>query len=104
MCQHMLKLILSINILGFPWWLSGNAGMRLQSPGSGRSGEGNGNPLQHSCLGNPMDKGAWWIIVQAVCRVGHNDYIRINILLQFITYYSRQVEMTQAVDCILKSI
>ena len=30
-------------------------------PGSGRSpGEGNGNPLQHSCLGNPMDRGAWW--------------------------------------------
>ena len=29
-------------------------------PGSGRSsGEGNGNPLQYSCLGNPMDGGAW---------------------------------------------
>ena len=29
-------------------------------PGSGRySGEGNGNPLQYSCLGNPMDRGAW---------------------------------------------
>ena len=32
--------------------------------GSGRShGEGNGNPLQHSCLGNPMDRGAWWATV-----------------------------------------
>ena len=31
-------------------------------PGSGRSpGEGNGNPLQYSCLGNPMDRGAWWV-------------------------------------------
>ena len=30
-------------------------------PGSGRFlGEGNGNPLQDSCLGNPMDRGAWW--------------------------------------------
>ena len=30
-------------------------------PGSGRSpGEGHGNPLQYSCLGNPMDRGAWW--------------------------------------------
>ena len=30
-------------------------------PGSGRSpGEGNGNSLQYSCLGNPMDRGAWW--------------------------------------------
>ena len=29
-------------------------------PGSGRSlGEGNGNPLQYSCLGNPVDRGAW---------------------------------------------
>ena len=29
-------------------------------PGSGTSsGEGNGNPLQYSCLGNPMDRGAW---------------------------------------------
>ena len=32
-------------------------------PGSGRSpGEGNGNPLQYSCLENPMDQGAWWAI------------------------------------------
>ena len=32
-------------------------------PGSGRSpGEGNGNTLQYSCLGNPMDRGAWWAI------------------------------------------
>ena len=32
--------------------------------GSGRSpGEGNGNPLQYSCLGNPMDRGAWWALV-----------------------------------------
>ena len=34
-------------------------------PGWGRSpGEGNGNPLQHSCLKNPMDRGAWWATVQ----------------------------------------
>ena len=36
-------------------------------PGSGRSpGEGNGNPLQYSCLGNPMDAGAWWPTVHGV--------------------------------------
>ena len=30
-------------------------------PGSGRSpGERNGNPIQYSCLRNPMDRGAWW--------------------------------------------
>ena len=34
-------------------------------PGLGRSpGEEKGNPLQHSCLGNPMDRGAWWVTVQ----------------------------------------
>ena len=38
-------------------------------PGSGRSpGVGNGNPLQYSCLGNPMDRGAWWAIVHGVAK------------------------------------
>ena len=38
-------------------------------PGSGRSpGEGNGNPLQYSCLGNPMDRGAWWATVHGVAK------------------------------------
>jgi len=42
-------------------------------PGSGRSpGEENGNPLQYSSLGNPMDIGAWWPVVQGITRVGHN--------------------------------
>ena len=37
-----------------------NAGNMSSIPGSGRSpGEGNGNPLQYSCLENPMDRGAW---------------------------------------------
>ena len=36
-------------------------------PGSGRSpGVGNGNPLQYSCLENPMDRGAWWTTVHVV--------------------------------------
>ena len=38
-------------------------------PGSGKSpGEGNGNPLQYSCLDNPMDKGTWWAIVHKVAK------------------------------------
>ena len=47
--------------LGLPWWLSGkesaqNAGDSGSVPGLGRSpGEGNGTPLQYSCLENPMD-------------------------------------------------
>ena len=43
----------------------GNAGNVGSNPGSGRSpGEGNGNPLQYSCLENPKDRGVWWAILQ----------------------------------------
>ena len=61
-------LILSLessSSLGFPGGSDGkvsvyNAGDLGSIPGSGRSpGEGNGNPLQYSCLENPMDRGAW---------------------------------------------
>ena len=42
-------------------------------PGLGRSPEGeNGNPLQYSCLENPMDRGAWWAAVLGVARVRHD--------------------------------
>ena len=43
-------------------------------PGLGRShGEGNGNPLQYSCVGNPMDRGAWWATqYMGSQRVGHD--------------------------------
>ena len=42
-------------------------------PGPGRSpGGGNGNPFQYSCLGNTMDRGAWWATVHVVPRVGHD--------------------------------
>ena len=41
--------------------------------GLGRSpGEGNGNPLQYSCLGNPVDRGAWQATVYGVARVRHD--------------------------------
>ena len=47
-----------------------NAGDLGLIPGSGRSpGERNGNPLQYSCLGNPMDRGACWATVHGVTRV-----------------------------------
>ena len=45
---------------------SGDSG---SAPRLGRSsGKGNGNPLQYSCLGNPMDRGAWWAIVYGVAK------------------------------------
>ena len=37
-----------------------------------RSGEGNGNLLQYSCLENPLDRGAWWATVHGVARVGYD--------------------------------
>ena len=46
-----------------------NVGDLGSIPGSGRSsGEGNGTPLQYSCLENPMDVGAWWAIVHGVAK------------------------------------
>ena len=57
-----------------------NAGDPGSIHGSGRSpGEGNGNPLQYSFLGNPMDKGAWLATVHGVSKVGHNFAIKQQI-------------------------
>ena len=60
--------------LGLPRWLSGKesacqAGDSDLAPGSGRSpGEGNDKPLQYSCLGKSMDRGAWWATVPGVTK------------------------------------
>ena len=44
-------------------------------PGSGRSpGERNGNPLQYSCLENPMDRGAWWTIAHRVAEFDTTEH------------------------------
>ena len=46
-----------------------NAGDVGLIPGLGRSlGKGNGNPPQYSCLGNPMNRGAWWATVHEVAK------------------------------------
>ena len=64
----------SYTVLGFPCSSVGkesacNAGNLGLTPGSGRSlGEGNGNPLQYSCLENPMDRGAWQSAVREVAK------------------------------------
>ena len=50
-----------------------NAGDPGSIPESGRSpGEGNSNPLQYSCLENPMDRGAWRATVHEVARIRHD--------------------------------
>ena len=64
--------------MGFPGGsvvknLHANAGDLGSISGSGISpGEGNGNPLQYSCLGNPMGRGTWWAMVNGVARVRHD--------------------------------
>ena len=58
-----------------------NEGDTCSIPGSERPpGEGNGNPLQYFCLGNPKDIGAWWVRVHGVAKeldttaqLNHND-------------------------------
>ena len=68
----------SVSLWGIPHSSVGqesacNAGDSGSIPGSETStGEGNGNPLQYSCLENPMDRGAWWATVRGIARVRHD--------------------------------
>ena len=49
-----------------------NEGDMGSIPGSGRSsGEGSGTPLQSSCLGKPMNRGAWWATVSGAAEESH---------------------------------
>ena len=63
---------------GLPWWLTGKESTAKavdagSIPGSGRSpGEGNCNPFQFSCLGNPTDRGDWWAAVHGVTKTRHD--------------------------------
>ena len=72
-----LKTIHAYSPLGFPGGSVVNnlpasardSGDVCSVPGSGRSPRGgNGNPLQYSCLENPMDRGAWWAIIHGVAK------------------------------------
>ena len=82
-CRHesTLEMALFENkglyLSGLAWWLSAkeykcNAAAAVDLgliPGSGRaSGEGNGNPLQYSCLENPKDRGAWRVTGRKITK------------------------------------
>ena len=75
------KLHLSIEFQGFPGGSvdkesACNAGDLGLISESGRSpGEGNGNQLQYSCLGNPMDRGAWWATVHGVTELETTEWL-----------------------------
>ena len=72
---NSMSFTVTMSFYGLPRWLSnkesvwsaGDAGHLGSIPGSGRSpGEGPGDPLQYSCLENPMDRGAWQTTVHGV--------------------------------------
>ena len=57
-------------------------------PGSGRSlGEGNGTPLQ--CLGNPMDRGAWWATVHGLAESNMSECLSTIRCIKYSFYYLR---------------
>ena len=59
-------------------------------PGSGRSpGEGNGNPLQYSCLENPMAGGAWWAAVHGLAK----SRIRLSVFTFTFHFHALEKEM-----------
>ena len=62
---------------------SGDTGLIL---GSGKSpGEGNGNPVQYSCLENPMDRGAWWPTVHGVTKESNTTKLQQHINICILT-------------------
>ena len=72
-------------------------------PGLGRSsGEGHGNPPQYSCLGNPMDRGAWWVIVRGGLKRVGNDFATkhktMHILFQLLTDSSAPFYCSQRLE------
>ena len=73
MFDKYLTMYLTVHtcIFGLPWWLSDKKSACQCSliPGLGTDpGEGNGNPFQYSCLGNPMDREALWALVHGITQ------------------------------------
>ena len=76
-----------------------NVGDPGSIPGLGRSpGEGNGNPLQYSCLGNPMDAGAWWPTVHGVAksRTRLSDFTSLTVHFSGTKYTHTAVQFSPA--------
>ena len=80
--------LVDTNLLGLPGGsvvknLPANAGDAGSIPGLGKSpGEGQGNPLQYSCLGNPTDRGAWWATVHEIPK----SWTRLSAHTQLLVY------------------
>ena len=92
-----------------PWWLRWSriactAEDSSSIPGSERSpGEGNGYPLQYSCLENPMDKGAWWATVHGVAKNWTWLYIIYKVKCNIISKCKEPLERTETEPRSLRS-
>ena len=58
--------------------------MQVQSLGGEDRGEGNGNPLQYSCLRNPMDRGAWQAAVQRIAELDTTEQLAEHVVFKYI--------------------
>ena len=89
-------------LMGLLRWLSGkestSTGDIDSIPGLGRSpGEGNGNPLQHSCLGNPMDRETWQLQSIGSQRTGHS-WAHTQDILNWLLYFTNFTVYLEAHD------
>ena len=91
-----------------------NAGNMGFIPGSGGSpGEGSGNPLQYSCLGNHMDREAWWATVHGVANnhgvvrqqltTSIHYAVNIKIINAYFIFFFHRKFLKSAIHCTLSS-
>ena len=91
----LIPLVTTFTLICFPGSSAGkkstcNAGDPGLIPGLEKSpGEGNGTPLQYSCLENHVDGGAWWAAVHGVTRVGHNWATSLSLSLFNFVHWRR---------------
>ena len=70
-------------------------------PGSGRSPrEGNGNPLQYSCLGNPMDRGAWQATVYVMAESDMTEHLSSHALyILSLVLLANEIYLARSINC-----
>ena len=79
---HQNSILLGERLIG---WLSVCEMAQIISVLGRSPGEGDGNPLQYSCLGKPMDRGAWWATVRGVANsLGTTEEVRHSISFDII--------------------
>ena len=117
MCVYMsvylyICIDLHIHVYRLPRWPRvknppASAGGVGSIPGPGRSpGEGNGNPLQYCCLGNPMGRGAWWVYSSGGCKESDmtwllnnsNSYVCVCVYIYIFRFFSIVCRLLQDIE------